>query len=621
MLLSRLLITGSISCNTPKCVLLEIADAHGIDYSSILNSTKLQHLLIDKINKTLCPTIDSELSDISQITERITLQNMARFVNKDVKWKSTTLKVAFKHLYQYTVDDHITLDAIIFGLQTNESPKRDNLCVLYKICNLFHINVNYYTTAQQMVDAVKLLNCDAGKILTHVTNFLNTDATKSQLISILLMNPSTIANTISQEINQTIVVDDGVNFQPANIAYHDLLQNLYPSLTSINQLRARVTPTTNVGAIGLAAVLFHIDLSQAQNPLDEFLIVKLDPDNYIPKDRYMAYWQKINPTLFDLTKTFNPTFPVDYYHDYHLSDLAKNHGYNGLDTKTHHYEYLQLQYTTDTFYYGRLPILVTEELVIDLEDISMVPKSQLYTFGSKIGALYPISLSELYHMFSTNKNFISPFTANTIFTDDAITKLISILRNQCDIDTETIELQNKVLDLIYYIQSINFPDDETRAFVAAYNNAHPSAKDDIVKLLVAILHCGMYMRGWPGIGHAYTVGAKIVSEDEQILVDAQIMKALNNIECLARGLGKLGSRILNLPLVRYVDGKYLKSVHSDDGFTIIERLNLIKEGESTNNMGSCIRLSSNWICASAHKYIIALGQPPPFDINALRKIS
>ena len=616
MLLSRLLITGPVNSNTPKCVLLEIADAHGIDYSSVLDSPKLQSLLLEKITTTSCPTIPYTISQISTINDRQSLQSIALFVNKNISWKSSALKTAFSHLYQFTTLQDFQLASIIYGEQTNDTPYHHNTCILYRICTLYHINLNYYTSALQMAQAVKLLSIDAGTILHHVQHFLSTDATKSNLISILLMN-----NTLN-----TINIEPVTSITQSTQQYHDLLQALYPSLTDLQQLRSRVNPTTNVGAIGLACMLYNIDISQATNPLNEFTTLKLDADNYIPSDPYMAYWHNLNNTIFDLTQNFNPTFPIEYYHDYHLNNLAINHGYLGAPNKTRQYEFLQLQYATDTFYLGQLPNLSTTELIIDFDDITNVPYGQLLTFGSKLGTLYPISISELIQTFTINRSFTNPFVANSIFSDAAITKLLSILQlhrgpQSQPLSPETIALQNTLIDKIYYVKSIYFPDDETKSFVAMYNNSRPETKDEIIKTLIAILHCGMYMRGWEGINHPYPIDAKIVSIHDQIIVDTQVLKTINNIESLCRGLGKIGVRILELPLVRYVDGKYLRSIYPDDGFTIGERLNLVKQGETTNNMSSCIRLSSNWICASAHKYIIALGQSPPFEITQLRKIS
>ena len=59
----------------------------------------------------------------------------------------------------------------------------------------------------------------------------------------------------------------------------------------------------------------------------------------------------------------------------------------------------------------------------------------------------------------------------------------------------------------------------------------------------------------------------------------------------------------------------------EHGLSILERVEIVKTGDSSSGSYSCIRLSSNWLAASAWYYLLAIGQKAPFEIERLSQIS
>ena len=53
--------------------------------------------------------------------------------------------------------------------------------------------------------------------------------------------------------------------------------------------------------------------------------------SYNPIDPWMKFWYDRNPVLFDLTMTYNPIFPIEYYPN--LENLVQNQGFSVNDMR------------------------------------------------------------------------------------------------------------------------------------------------------------------------------------------------------------------------------------------------------------------------------------------------
>lgn len=624
--LNRLLITGNINFTAPLCVLIEIADAHGVIYTDEdIKRTNIAHILINSISKAYTPTInDIESKDLT-IEE---LQHIARFINKNSKWTKDSLIDAYNFLINFMnyEDPLINIpNDFIVGLQTPENPRMINACVLYKTCVYHRLNINSLTTVNQMAYAVSLLRENIESVMRKAKLFIKSHAKRTDLINSLMMSPHPIFDPKNSIMTQYDIDYDRVPVTPIS---HEILNSLNEPLNNIRELQQKIKPSTAQGAIALAAINYAIDISKSINPLNEYKALKIcNRDNYNPSDLWMKYWYSKNSVIFDLFKTFNPLFPINYYNEKQLTLLAEKEGFNHSEiSNSNPYELLQMSYVMETFYQDEMPNMKSKTTPITMDDINEISQGELLCYGQFEGPLMPISIQELIDLFELNKNFTNPFNSNSIYSTISINKLKYLLQHydkpNVKLTENTIFIRNKLLGLIISIEILTRTTDEpTRELIFTYHNATPETKSTIINCLSKLLHMGLYMRGWHGIGYQYPINSAISEPEREIQISTNVTNSIAEYEQLCRSLGKIGTSINNLPLVKYRDTEYQISNSHEIGFTIHDRINIVREGDDSDNINSCIRLSSNYFCATAHKYITSLGQPPPFDIFNLRWIS
>lgn len=614
--LSRLLITGNIDINTPICVLYEIAVAHGVkvDISKCKNFSSIVKL-VKNINETETPVI-------SQIKYLYEFRFVARFVNKKSVWTTEKLMDAYNFLLKFTTDTNpldIIPNEFDIGPQTSENPYSINCCVLYKTCIYHGIRVNSDTTIEQMSNIILLLRDDINNLFDRALMFLNRDAKYSDIINILMLDKKLTVKEKEEEGKIDVVPNLETTF--------DQLSCLYQSLNDIEILQNKIEPTTVSGSIALAAINFNIDISRSSCPIKEYKMLKIcrkdkystNNNKYIPVDNWMKYWYLKNKNFFNLNKQFNPIFPVNFYNN-NLIIMIYDEGYDEkIHNNTDCYELLQLAYISETFYEEEIPIcqhLSTTK--ISLDEVSEIKHGELIWYGQIGSLLIPISVSELIDLFTINQNFTNPFESNSIFSPVSITKLERILsRNSSTFDEDTFKLRKKLYSIIIRTKVYIKSDEPTRNLIKVYNSSNIEDKNKIKELLLTLLHIGMYMRGWNGID-SYPVKSAIVTSDEECKMFVNVTNTIIKYEQLI--VDEIGDMINNLPLVIYKANEYQVSNKINEGFTIGQRINIIKDGENTSNVLSCIRLSSNWICSSSHKYMTMIGLDEPFDIFYLRHI-
>lgn len=80
--------------------------------------------------------------------------------------------------------------------------------------------------------------------------------------------------------------------------------------------------------------------------------------------------------------------------------------------------------------------------------------------------------------------------------------------------------------------------------------------------------------------------------------------------------------VKNLPLIiyNYLNNRFTQSNSSDEGLTIYDRINIVKEGED-GSIQSCIRMTSNKFVSSAYYYMRLLSLYVPFHISDVSYIS
>lgn len=614
--LSRFDITGDVDNNTPVCVLIEMCDAHGINYDlGVSKRPNFAQGLIDSLYETNIHTVHDIKSNES-------LRFVASFVNNKLNWPRSKLIEAYNFLIQFCNNEEplhkIPLN-FHYGLQTPEHPTSVNACVLYKICVAHRLHVTCRTTIEQLAYAVQMLREDSAALLRRVTSFIRGEARRTDLINTLMLSPYQIRDPAPREIES---VDISV-MPPVNVQ-HDMLVQISASLNDVKILQQKITPTTNNGAVGLAAINYGMDLSMVQDPVTEYYNLNSGGRAaYIPADPWIKHWIRANPNMFDLTITFNPVFPESYYSARRLSAMVQYEGFSQVEiASATSYQLMQLAYVSETFYVGPLPNMSDIDTPISYVPIQEIPPGELLCYGSRESSLRPVSVEELIELFQANNNFTDPFNSGAIFSSNAITKLKNIMSESSGLSPNTMRLRMDLVNLINHIQHVNSTTDgATRDLMQVYHSVNYDTKEAILNAFTKLLHAGFYMRGWMGPGHPYPIEKALVPASMDGVVNINSTNSIVAYETALRNLGAIGRQINNLPLVRFRGGQYQKSTDREKGLTIGERIHIIKQGDTTSNIQSCIRLSSNWLCASAHNYLVVLGQPAPFDIFYLRDIA
>lgn len=597
--LSRLLITGDLDIMTPFCVRKEIANASGILHNDDdLKNINFLNEMVDTIN-------NMKIKDWSW-------GDIARFVNKNCKWPQRKLLQAYQFLCSF-MNTTNGIDKLprnfTIGEQTPENVYNINACILYSVCKQLGLSCNENTTITQMKNIIIFYQSDIVDLRKKVEKHIVT-ANRKELLQILF--------TSNIEPDESIEISNSnFNELPQSKALStSTLSNIHTHLHNISFLQSKITPETAPGAIALAAINNKIDLSYCQDPVNEYNNLKTyDSKKYTPNDIWFRNWYNINPDIFDLTKSFNPLLPPEYYQKNILYQMLLTSGHSERSlaggTLNSYYELLQIDYVTENFYPGLRPSLINNHTIINLDDPSTIASNDILCYGLINNSLQCITYDELTEMFRINKNFSSPFKRDTMFNDMCINKLKILARSH-----------PKLLKIIADIENYNkHIDPYTRQLIEVFHKCPIDEKENIYQCLMSLLHLGMYMRGWRGPPMDYPLNPGLRQKNAHSEMEIRVNAAISIFEQNCTNLRATGNIIQNLPLVKCVGGEYCLSTEPSQGLTIGERIYITKLGEQTDNMSSCVRLTSNWLCGSAHKYLILLGFPPPFNIDEINQIS
>jgi hypothetical protein len=312
-------------------------------------------------------------------------------------------------------------------------------------------------------------------------------------------------------------------------------------------------PTNNNEAIWFCAKKYDLDISDSPEPYKEY---KALVNGKFPL--YMPLY-KINPDIYNLLKNFNHKLPENVYNT--LPDLYKR--FSSEET----YESLVLKVKEPCFYHGIFPYLENHRTPIHLDDIKTINLTEAISYGIQNMSITVYKKDELIELFEKNKNLNDPY--NKPFKNIHTLKIICI-ENNFNILYNLITILNTPLN----IECLDIPQ------------------------LKEIFELGMLMRQTPDDIDVYT---RIQALNESINDLNQELK-----KCL-----------YNLPLLKYNLGEFQIAGSAYDRHTLMERIHLVTEGESTNNMASCMRTSSNFIAASAYYYLSKLGKVPDYKIEDL----
>ena len=610
---SRLNVVKRVDMNTPLCVLEEILDAHRIGHEKGVIRENYRKELIDYIHKLPSIPIDCPL-------EMQKLRILTAYVNTDrgLSWTKTKLFEALHFLQTFEKSFKIDLSIIDpkfeSGLQTPDNTHKLNACVLYRICQEHNLSLNVNTTISMMANAVRFLITGPDKAYQLLNHFSHTSTVQDVIDVLILGNPSagqSIAlekdNVITKEkLSEHLEITAFVNNNNTNIIPIDLLK--------------RIEPKSCVEAVALTAVIFKRDISLSSNPICEYKRLQSTYFGYIPYDEELRKIHILNPTLLDLRKTFNPLFPEEYYRVSDLISMAVQEGNDENDIDERNvYNMLQLSQLLENFYSGLYPEITNKETPVTLDEVEALDPGVIVCYGVRREFLTAFHIEGLIDHFRVIKTFAHPIDPGITFTPQAIKKLKSIAQDRFS-GTERSQVLKR--DLLEVIEEVEFLSAETLSKAKEfYDRFLSSTNEDKLKIretVLELLHLAMYMRGWDGKNPHFPIREAPVHD--QLSVDIKVTSSIQRFETLCSNLNHIGILIRNLPLLRY-QGVFNPSRPERDGLTIDDRLRIVKEGNNTGNMASCIRMTSNWLAASAYRYWVLIGEPAPFTVEELREIS
>lgn len=159
---SFLHLTGPVSVNTPKVVLVELADSMRLEYPTLDNIMQ-RYIFCGIVN-------GSPPLNLPTPPTREGWVNIGRFVNSEVEdWDLSRLQLAFKFILTFlgtagSTDScpspicNINLGNYPTGKPRSESPESLSGCILYRILKLHHIDLTYETTLEEMFQIATLIH-------------------------------------------------------------------------------------------------------------------------------------------------------------------------------------------------------------------------------------------------------------------------------------------------------------------------------------------------------------------------------------------------------------------------------------------------------------------------------
>jgi hypothetical protein len=609
MNLNITLITGQIDLVTPKPVILEIIDLCRAKINfDLLDDQSYRELVIKSINQykdvvdvqsflDLDP--NSNIESLNSDTRR-TIKKIASFVNPNIKWSLGGLKNSFVYLYNLKTCNSVIPTNVTFGLQTGENLYNFNNCVCYYFCKKYNIYIDYNTTEVELQNHIKILS-KPEYIKSYITHTIFDYNILVELYS--KFNKQSI-NTQQIDVNLLTI---------AYNTYKRVDKKLLHKLTNLN-LEESIT---------IGVLLYDIDISYCDNPVLELLNLHFwcntniwNHKNFNLVDKRVNIIFKCNPKIFVCSNNFNHIFPHQFYStakclQLYESETCTKVNHNESKIINDYHSELQEYTMCNNFYHGFH--LQIKNSITEYEQTSIYEytNNEIICYGIKNLYMNAYSYAEINAIFKNEMNFTLPNIKEPLSKEN-INKLI----NLCNIEP----IDDTKRELCVTINDVKIYNDKAgqtiRDFCNYYKNCSNLSQTQVRDVLQKLLELGMYMRGWSGTGD---LPISIAPVDDQINVDINVTNSLITFNKSLKCLERHKDLVLKFPLMKYHKMFYFSN-NIEDGKTLGDRLELFQKGENTENMGSCVRLTSNFIISTAHKMYTTLKLEEPFDIKKMRNI-
>jgi len=598
------------SGNVPISVLEEWVQTLGCSSLKSLNGSIYNFILEN--NKKLSSKNDLDLSAVAQ------------FINPHSKWKKKDLLIVWDRLKSTlkSKDELIrvveTSNPLKAGFPSSTDTKLLPLTLLMSYCHHKKLWLPPQATQDIIVQYIQLSLWSSSSIDSGMSKALLTmihHNSSNQWINTW--------NFLSHRFNEE-QIDNRQNLkQQLNDAYYT---KWHSRLFTIDQYY----PSTSVEAILVTAMHYGLDFSHIEYPLREYMNLVLSLKNhasqprtslwgkidYSPTDIVILAWIKTNNKGISLLHNYNPIYPIDIYPAEVLTSLAIMEGKNA-NLETSHMivsDFLEFTAKIDSFRVGIQVISKNDITPVRRDDVSSIPNEAILSFGSTQDGWTVTTWDEWFEYFSVMKEFRNILDSNKLLNDIAIykLKLLSATHypslNQL---IETIEQDKRMAGSIEY------------QFVSAYNKKS-SAEKEIFETQFWILYyiCMVIRCEWKEqppndistLNKKYKFHLKELHVTDQEALDLLLHKWM---EVWYERLPSC-SEIGELPLMNYIDGKFIPSNDENQGLTINQRMKIIAKND---NIFSCIRVGSNWLLSTATYYMRKLNIPLQVSISEMERIS
>jgi hypothetical protein len=557
--LDKTRLIGGILDDTPRCVISDICFSLGMD-DEYIESKPLRKLIAE------IPEIDPIEICVDDPPEQ-TLPHIAMFVNCNEEWNYFSLLQAFFSLVYFSPSS-FRPQHHQYGPKTNTSPDSIDVCTAYRICRHFRVPLSRDTPFCEMITAIEGLSPASVYFSEHVS-IKNSQSTISQ-----------------EDIFLGIV-----NLKPTVLSY--------------------LCPSTPDEAIVFAAAVYSLDISPSKDPITEFLKIRAETSfHYAPHDEGFRRRYLVNPLHYHVRKRWIPHLQY-VYSEKEIVAFAKEIGYHperaSMYRKREALERLISFVSVPNFYPGPHPNSDSCTPILR-ESITALSPIHYVSYGSG-ERFVTYTLDELRDYFERLRYFGDPFAPGQMYSPESIEHLENIVATSSESGRQLLAAIRRIRESLKGLSTFEI------MWINRYTLLSEKEQQDARKVLSCVMDLGMYMRGWKVTQEKYPLTAEECMLDPSLTLERDL-RVTEGFEELYHLPDK--SLILDLPLLQYVSGKFFPSDSAEQGKTIGERLEIIRSGEDVH---ACVRLSSNYICASAYRYLDLISHKPDFDIKDLRPIS
>ena len=605
-ILNRQRITGILNENTPSCIVKEILQAHSICKVKAIESIPELMIEIKRIDAYKPMTLREPLGDRDW-------RYLATFVNIDCStWTKNTILEAYNHMINF---DRKNIKDIVYGQKTYNNTSLYNACMLYSVCKEYDIATKWNMKPEQMMQAISNLSLSITSLREQINSYI-LKANKVEIVN-LLNNFHKIEGLIDPEtadISTPKSLPPLIELNPSDI------KDSFQKLNDTKYLLSHTNPKSHSDAVILAALIYNVNITESSSPFNEYYKLREAKgiQFYVPYDPVFKEKFLRNHLWYDLTFNWEPKL-THIYDQEGLKKLCMHEGYENEDFRGYGFEaLLQLSRISMNVFLGKNVYTFDTHTPILMDCIDDLTNQECITLGNlETKELKTFSLIELANHFSEYKEFKNPLNISEVLEKRIINKIKLYATNSNHI--HFLEVAEEVENWKKYSNGI------TESLRTAY-----SSSMSISKILYKILEAGMYMRGWKVSSEAYPIKSIATNhtEDKQYQIEINVHNSIDDIfKSILTYSEDIQKVIKTLPLQKYsVNDKtgerfFIVSPDPDDGKSVFERLEYVREGDKHKNTKSCIRLSSNIILSTMYYYICSLGLNEPFRMSELDYIS